>query len=251
MLGKYKTFITSGCSFTAGFSENLKNDYNLWKHISYVWPHFTFYKLWSEKTTLINFARSGGSNIAAMNNLIYYFESTKNYDNVLVGFNITSHARQDVICSIDDPEQKYDLSNHDTDNFLKIGWKNINNGNTAIDPKFSSFDKDIVEEKLKNYNEAIIFSCLTIIQAITYLETKNIDYFFMFMTKYDYHYTPLWFKEFIDNRKKNFITFDKDISIMEFVKKNNLNISNNDLHPNKQGHDLISEYVVNHLKNKL
>jgi hypothetical protein len=168
----------------------------------------------------------------AVKNLIYYFELNPEINNTLVGFNITGLTRQDIICHSTHPAKNNDLSSRDITQKLNIGWAR---------------GSDNLKIKQQGPDEIIIYNCLEIIQGIIYLESKNIDYFFMFMTSADYN-APIWIKTFLENRKKNWVTFDDQIGMLEFVKQHNLTISNDDHHPSREGHRLIASYILSHLK---
>jgi hypothetical protein len=232
----YQHFIASGCSFTACMPVNGPMDKLLtWENQSSVWPHFCFQPMDVANGKFLNFALPGGGNVAAMNNIIYYLESNKNINcsNTLVGFNLTGLYRRDTICRIDHPEANNDLSNYDIKENLNISW--IHSASNGLDIKTPGPD----EQK--------IYSCLSIVQAIRYIESKNIDYFFMLMNEPIYEHAPAWFKEFLDARTKNWVKFNTFIAMQEFVKSKNL--TTDDGHPTRDGHRMIASYVLQHLEN--
>lgn len=240
MVKNYKKFITTGCSFTCGvlpFEPDHNTNLDRWRQSSFVWPHYVYSEIADPETKFINLAVSGNGNEAAFHYLIYYLELYPDIDpsNILVGFNITGLERIDQFCNVNDPKQKILTDARDVIDLLKI---NTTERDHAKLDKFNSKFNLIEQNQIR------------IIQAITYLEYHHIDYFFMFMTNKDYNLAASYFKKFIDSKKENWVQFDREIGMMEFCVKKNLTVSDTDLHPNREGHELIAQYVNNHLKSR-
>jgi len=190
----YSTFIASGCSFSSGVINNMV-DFDQCRLQAFSWPHFVFLEMWAPEHRFINFALPGGGNTAALNNIVHYFELNTGIDleKILVGFNITGLGRQDLLCEPWHPDRNYDISNKDISGYLNVSW--------------AHGDKNYrIKRGLK---ETIIENCLNIIQAMTYIESKQVAYFFMFMTETDYYQSPTWFQTFINRRRHNWVCFDK------------------------------------------
>lgn len=228
---KYKNFITSGCSFTSGVVNATSLDEL--SQQAFAWPHYCLLEMNLENGHFLNFATPGGGNIAAINNLIYYIESDKQLDanSTLIGLNLTGLDRYDTICRVGHKDSNTDLSIRDIKEKLNIGWVNHIHSREKLN---------------RGIQELQIFNCLCIVQGITYLESKNFDYFFMLMTDNIYHNAPVWFKDFLDARQRNWVKFDENLSMLSFVKKQNANTSDN--HPSKIGHQMLAKYVLTHLE---
>ena len=228
----YKNFIVSGCSFTAGII-NPKN-VDEWATQSFAWPHYCFLEMDPENSNFLNFALPGGGNIAAINNLVYYLELHKevNSTNTLVGLNVTGLERSDIICYPGHLDANNDVANQHIKEQLNIGWIH------------STTSREYLQQGVVPLT---IQSCLCIVQGIVYLESRGIDYFFMIMTDSVYSDSPLWFKEFLDARRSNWVQFDNTRGMMEFVKQHQLTKTNSDFHPSQKGHKILSEHVLTHL----
>jgi len=227
-----KNFVVTGCSFSASILEDVEataQSYHL--HASH-WPHTVFAELDPVDKKLVNLAMGAGGNISSFTNLIYFlnlYKHTHTPQNTLVGFNITGLTRKDKICRPGDPQENPHRACVDVARQLNISWC----------PE--QFNRNDDSELL------IIQSTTAIITAISYLELHKYKYFFMLMNDSIYHQSPLWFQEFLDQRKnKNWITFEPQLSMWEFAKSQNLCATN--AHPNRQAHKIIGHHIVNHLK---
>jgi hypothetical protein len=226
---KYKKFITTGCSFTAGVLESIDNQ------TAFAWPHFCVLDLGLATDDFLNFALPGGGNTAAISNLVYYLELNPDLDCALVGINLTALGRCDSMCNQAHLNANQDQSNKHIQQQLHIGW--IHN----------SLDRHQVS---RGSTALTIQSCLAIVQGITYLESKNIDYFFMLMTDSIYAYSPAWFQQFLDARQDHWVKFGEITGMLEFVEQLNLQTSSDDFHPSIQGHKHIADRVLAHLNAK-
>ena len=230
---KIENFITTGCSFTSGLfncDTNLNNAQSIWEQTSFAWPHFVFGTLGVSGKNFLNFAIPGAGNIAAMTNLVLFLEKNPQYNknNSLIGINLTELSRMDYITDKNDPEANNDPSTKHIVDYLDIGW---------------------ITKKFKNYKFNVEYQTATlIVQTLTYLESKNINYFFMTMSDAIYNTGPVFLQKFLDFRKDKWITFDNCKGMENFVIDKNLIVSNNDTHPNKEGHKIIADYVTKHLK---
>lgn len=229
----YKNFLVSGCSFTAGVVNPKSVDE--WTQQAFVWPHYCLLEMNPSSTNFLNFALPGGGNIAAINNLVYYLELHKevNSSNTLIGLNFTGLERHDAICHADHVDANNDLAAQHIREQLNIGW-------------IHGYAQR--EHLQRGITQRTIQSCLSIVQGITYLESKGIDYFFMTMTNSVYSSAPPWFKEFLDARTSSWIKFGNTMGMMEFVKQHQLTESSSNFHPSKQGHRLISQHILAHLR---
>lgn len=233
---KIENFITTGCSFTSGvfnFDSSLENSQSIWEETAFSWPHFVFSNLGVDNKKFLNFAIPGCGNIAAMTNLVLFLEKYTEYNgsNTLVGINLTELNRSDTITDKDDPKANKDPSNQHVRDYLDIGW---------------------INHKFENYHLNFEYQTSSlIVQTFNYLETKKINYFFMLMIDDIYYKSPQFFQKFLNSRRDKWVTFDKTKSMKKFVVDKKLTVSNNDTHPNKQGHKVISDYVTDHLRKKL
>jgi hypothetical protein len=233
---QYKNFITSGCSFTASAPiDGPVHERLTWKNQSSVWPHYTFLALGPEDKNFLNFAMPGGGNVATLTNLVYYLEINKDINplETLIGLNLTGISRQDVICRADHPKANQDPSVSNIKEKLNIGW---------------AHGRQQYAIRTQGVQEIELYNMLAIVQGITYIESKNIDYFFMLMNSYIYTLAPSWFRNFLDAREKHWVKFDNQLGMWEFVKQKKLTTS--DEHPSQLGHQLISNYILQHLNNE-
>jgi hypothetical protein len=211
-----ENFIVTGCSFTSGvfeFDYNSEDPQSIWEQTSCSWPHFVFGRLGVKNKKFFNFAIPGGGNTAAMTNLVLFLEKNPNYNNsnTLVGINLTELGRSDFITNKNDANANNDRSTQHIKENLNIGW--ITKG---IDGYKSNLE---------------LHNAVNIIQTLTYLKSKNINYFFMLMTDEIYHKSPQFFKKFLDTESDNWITFDKTLSMKTFVVDKKLTESNTNFHP--------------------
>jgi hypothetical protein len=150
--------------------------------------------------------------------------------NTLVGFNITGIDRSDVICSPDHPAINDILVTGITEGVehpskrFGFGW--ITGG----------IRSDMIH----------IFNCILVVQAISYLEANNFNYFFMLMNSEVYDYAPDWFQNFLQQREQ-WVKFENFNNMFEFLKYNAL--ISPDGHPTRSGHRLIAEHILNFLHN--
>jgi len=228
---KYNNFIVTGCSFSSGVINAHSTEH--WKTAAFSWPHYCFLEMDPEHSQFLNFALPGGGNIAAMTNLVLYLEQHPDVtgSNTLVGLNITALERFDIICAPGAPGTVYNLAAQHVTQELDIGW--IHNQHSR---------------HLKHSTSAgVQKSCISLIQAMVYLESKSIDYFFMLMTQDIYTYSPDWFKRFLDARTHHWVKFDSTIGMLEYIKKHEL--ITDDLHPTRAGHGVLAGHVIKHLTN--
>jgi len=234
-------FITTGCSFTAGTIPLPHNLADNWKIFGNVWPHFCFAEMNTNEDQFVNLALSGGGNISASANLIYYLETNKHqltHENTLIGINLTGLHRWDTICEVDNVNANKDLCCIDPtgiDHFSKqlgFGW--ITEG---IDYEHPRLNIDLL-------------NCLSVLQCFSYLELNKFRYFFMIMNNDIYNFAPAWFQQVLDSRHDSWIKFNAGPGMMEFVKQQNLTRSATDFHPSTQGHQLIAQIVINFLNKK-
>jgi hypothetical protein len=229
-------FIVTGCSFTAGIIPLPHDDPAHWEQRGSVWPHFCYSKMNPKVDSFVNLAMPGSGNIAAFSNLIYYLETTKPpVDQTIIGFNITGLDRLDIIRDINEPHNT-DLCCIDTTGIvhpsvsLGFGW-----------------ETSTIKHKIFKIN---ILSCLTILQAITYLDHAKYNYFFMLMNNSIYNDAPDWFKQVLDQRKNRWITFNETVGMQEFADSKNMLISPTDRHPTTDGHKIIASYVLDYLNHE-
>jgi hypothetical protein len=230
-------FITTGCSFTAGTIPLPHDTPEDWSMKGSIWNHFCFAEMDPANDRFTNLALSGGGNIASTTNLIYYLETNKKHvtpDNTLIGLNITGTNRQDIICSLNNRNINTNLCCVDTQGLqhvskeLGFGWITNDNEHTT--------------------EHIDIQSCLALLQCFSYLELNKFRYFFMLMNSAVYTQSPQWFQSAIDDRNVNWIKFDGIAGMMELAVSKKLTRTQVDLHPNIEGHKLISQYVIDFIK---
>lgn len=232
-------FITTGCSFTAGTIPLPHNTAEDWRLRGSIWNHFCFAEMDPSNDRFINLALGGGGNMAATTNLIYYLETNKQQvtpSNTIIGLNITGHGRQDIICDLADRRINTDLccinsqGLHHISKELGFGWITNDNRHTTEHIDIQSY--------------------LALIQCFSYLELNKFRYFFMLMNSELYTHSPPWFQNALDDRDINWVKFDGTIGMLELALANKLTRTKLDLHPNIEGHKLISQYVINFIKNR-
>jgi len=228
-------FIITGCSFSAGIIPLPHNTVKDWEDRGSVWPHFCFAKMNPSRDKFLNLAIPGGGNLASFMNLIYVLETNKNDvtpDNTLIGFNITGMNRYDIIGS---PERD-----------------NINKDMCCIDPEGILHPSEMLGFgwiTKPNYNlNTYIISELVILACLSYLESRNFNYFFMLMNDSIYTDSSFMFQQVLDERKTNWIIFNKIKGMAEFAKDHHQLKS--DGHPTTIGHKIISEFVLDWIREK-
>lgn len=228
-------FIITGCSFSAGIISLPHDTANDWEDRGSVWSHFCFAKMNPSTDKFLNLAIPGGGNLASFMNLVYVLETNKGIvtpDNTLIGFNITGMNRYDVI---GDPERD-----------------NINKDIACIDPEGISHPSEVLGfgwiTKPNTNLKTCILSELVIITCLTYLESKKFNYFFMLMNDSIYTDSSFMFKQALDQRKSNWIIFDKTKGMAELAKK--YNQLEPDGHPTITGHKRLSEFVLDWIRKK-
>jgi len=231
-------FITTGCSFTAGIIPKPHNQSDLWLLQGSVWPHFIFAKMNPAQSTFKNLALSGGGNVAALTNLIYYLETNKSRitpTNTVIGFNITEPARLDTICNLNHIDINQDLCCID---------------GTGIDHHSRELGFGWVTSALHHrQNNIDIVGYLSVVQALAYLKLNGFRYFFMLMTDSIYTHAPNWFQSVLNEHSNNWIKFDDFLSMHSLISAHHLTVSASDQHPNTEGHIKIAKYVDMFLKN--
>jgi hypothetical protein len=230
-----KQFITAGCSFTAGDSL-IENATQLPK----TWPHFLLPKLSPE--FFYNLAIPGGGNHATSTNLIYLLETKKYIDptNTLIGINITGLDRVDTMCAVDHPDSNKNFSwNCD----FKYGWITEGGFTSNMSPFYGDLQKNIGIEQIH------ILSALAVIKCFSYLELNKFNYFFMVMDDLVIQDSPLWFFDFLNCRRQQWITFDNHNTMHSFVKEKNL-LEKDKFHPSVRGYQLIADMVLEQLVDK-
>ena len=222
--------VTTGCSFTGGVIPLPHLPKSEWNVRGSVWPHFV-YSDNSNFDSLTNLGIPGGGNVASMYNLIYFLEQNNNKDTIVI-FNITGLSRNDTICDSINPDANKDLCcvdatglKHFSDTF-GFGWITRGNG---------------------MFQKQNVFSELSIIQAISYLELNNYDYYFMFMNNSVLEKSNEIFKKFIKCRKDRLITFNSN-SMYEFCVS--IGETTDDGHPTAQGHKQMAKHIMEFLNAK-
>ena len=71
----------------------------------------------------------------------------------------------------------------------------------------------------------------------------------MFMSDRDYELSRPLFRKFIQERSQNWVRFDKHMGMAEYVARKGLSVSDTDLHPNREGHELIAQHIAEFLNN--
>ena len=243
----YNNFIVTGDSYSSGpidkqkFPENAEQ-INPWPPIAWwekectSWSHYCLLAWDPSQINYVNFARPGGSNIAAMLNMIYYLESNPELTaaNTLIGFNITAAGRWDSIgpptefipTALETEDLELDIRNH-----LAIGWTRLQQ------PDWPTLDSD-------NYEQRSIQSCIAVITALAYLDQRGFDYFFMLLNTSVYADAPAWFQQALDQRRRNWIQFDNKLGMFEFVKSIG-SVDHTD-HPTPAGYRAIADCVLKH-----
>lgn len=235
---KIFNFITTGCSFTAGVIPLPHNTTTDWEVKGSVWPHHCFAKMNPETSNFLNLALPGGGNMAATTNLIYYLEtnlSRLDPEKTLIGLNISGLDRVDTMVN--------NHSNLANKNFCCIDPI----GQTHFSDQFGfGWHTKGTSGELSQTIYAHIFNSLLVIECFAYLERHNFNYFFMLLNNAVYDYAPEWFQQALDLRNDSWIKFDGTYGMYEFAQQGAwLDHSG---HPTIQGHKLIADYVMRHIK---
>jgi hypothetical protein len=188
-----------------------------------------FAELGPENKNFINLAMGSGGNTAAFVNLCYLLNLNKQYapESTLIGFNITALTRKDKMCDVDDTRQSQHKASVDVAKHLGLSWYP---------------DKMEKDEKLEHI---VIQNACKVIESISYLESRNFPYFFMLMNDSIYTTSPLWFKEFLDERKnKTWILLDGYLSMESYSDSIKGWRAINDHHPNLETNRKIGKKVI-------
>jgi len=233
MTNKIKNFITVGCSFTAGTS-----NIDLAKKNPTRWPHFLLSII--DPDFFANLAISGGGNSSQMTSLTCFLETKKNIipTDTLIILNLTGLYRVDTMCSIDHPDANPHISWAQD---LGFTWITCDMLGTKISAISKFLHKNMELEQIKT------FSCLAIIQGLSYLESNNFNYFFMLMDDFILEDSPEWFRNFLEQRKNKWIKFDQHQTMHSYVSELELTCEDN-FHPSTDGHKLIAQNIIDTLK---
>lgn len=228
----FNNFITAGCSFTAGNSviEEVTRSPS-------VWPDFLV--SWIDAKVFYNIGITGGGNCAMCDSLIYLLETKKyiNPGNTLIGINITGLDRIDTMCAVDHPNDTNRFSwKHD----FGFSWINEGGFTCQIPPFNGDLQKHIGLEQIHLLNALAVTKCLT------YLESHKFSYFFMVMDDQVIQDSPPWFLDFLNCRKKKWITFGNHNTMHSFAKENCL-LEEDGFHPSNAGHKLIADAAIEQL----
>lgn len=230
--------IIAGCSFSAGDSniDKARENPSTWAHwlLDPLSPKF-----------LYNLAIPGGGNFAISHNLVYILESKKYMTpkNTMIGFNLSSLDRSDVICPVDHPQANQSFS------WSKdFGYAWLTQGSFAYQtPPFKRMLQ--LHMGLENL---ITLNCLAIVQCMTYLEHRGFDYFFMLMDDTIIQDSPAWFTDSVlHGRKHKMVTFGEHQSMHEFCAGNDKLLSPDGFHPSNLGYQRIGERVNEFLSTSL
>lgn len=233
---EYKHILASGCSFSydgicgtpptdntnGGCSFIEDPDFPV--AIPRTWPGILAQRM--RIISLVNTASSNHGNILVANT-IYECLTRYNYkaDSTLVVMNLSDPGRFDIPCSFDSalvdkeniPWNKelipYSYMYRTSDLFRKVSVNNL----------------DTVEQVTTNAIEMLF----------TFLQITNIDFRFLVMT--DCTNTSL--QRIINKYYKNFVCLTPGTNMVDFCQATNTNVSNTDMHPNKNGHTLIANAV--------
>jgi hypothetical protein len=223
-----KQLLVTGCSFSAG-STNTQEALNA----PSTWGHFLLKSL--GLPVFVNLSISGGGNYAAGKNLIYWIENDQHItpENTLIVFNLTGLDRIDTMCPPDHPNaNKFFSWSH----VFKFGWITQGSFLSTQEPFKGLLQKNM------GYNQVQISSSLAIIDTITYIESKNLDYRFMVMDQQILDESPVWLTKFISDRSTKWIKFDGCQTMHEYCKKNNM-LAHDQFHPSLDGHKEIASYI--------
>jgi hypothetical protein len=181
----------------------------------------------------------GGGNISATKNLILYIEKHKNQiqsNNTIIVLNITGLNRWDLPCHVTNLNANKDLACVDS-----IGIAHPSEGlGLAWITKQSRYG-DL------NIDHVDVISALSIIECLSYLELNSLPYFFMVMASADYESSPDFLKKFLNSRNDKWVKFNQHIGMFDYVKS--IDLITNDNHPTVEGHRVIANHVIKHLKN--
>jgi hypothetical protein len=197
------------------------------------WSHFCLTALGCEHKNYKNFAIPGGGNMAAMTNLIYFLETNPDWtpENTRIGFNITGLDRQDAIVSAEHAKALAMRAQYHIREDLQIGWL-IN----SVHP----------DSRLHTKQQQIQ-TCLAVTQALTYLDYRGFDYFFMLLNQSIYNFSPQWFQQALDQHQYRWLHFDAG-GMYERVKSAGLIDSTK--HPTRAGYQLLADDVLEYLESR-
>jgi len=231
--------VVSGCSFTAdGIGGSPPNPTDLKGSCSFIkydgietaeprsWIGFVAQAL--KVTSLVNLAAGGHGNALVAINLINVL-SRHNYDpsKTLVLFNITDPARLDLVCDY------YDIQAS-----RRVSWPSTVLPYSFLDPGSRALQQ--IKHQM-GVEQIELFSSTHLQGLFGWLKSQG--YRFRFLTMRDYtQCEPLW--SAIAPYYTEHIPLEEFQGMMEFVQHRQSTISQQDTHPNLQGHSLIAQCVL-------
>jgi hypothetical protein len=223
--------ITAGCSFTESWDNFLESDLK-----PKAWPDFLARNINAER--LVNLGCHGAGNHLISHSLITYLE-THAWDaaKTRVVFNISGMHRIDLLC---EPEHPKAIKDWVWSQRLRLGW-------------YTSQGDLPQGELLKEISRAQGFrmvsqdNAVKVLALLTYLQSKNIPFWFMIMDNNVIWDMPKWLRSQIEAHPR-YIQFGDRPSMHSYCKHNNW-LSQDDFHPAVIGHNRIAETVAKHLAN--
>lgn len=184
----------------------------------------------------------GGGNQQMAHNLTYLLES-KSYINpheTLIGINLTGLDRIDTMCAVDHPNANEFFSWRQD-----FGYSWITQGGFVFSgPPFGG-----LLQKNMGLEQIHLDNCLSVVQGLTYLESRGFDYFLMLMDDTIIQDAPYWFAQHVLNKRKHrFVDFGESASMYSYAKSNHC-LGDDGFHPNLQGYELIASKINTHLQN--
>jgi hypothetical protein len=232
-LTSFDNLIVAGCSFSAGTS-NIDQA----KQMPTTWSHFLLQKFSTK--FFYNLSIPGGGNIQILNNLTFMLE-IKNYiieKPTVVILNFSGLDRIDTMCAVDHPDANKNFS---WSKDFGFGWITQGSFLSKSAPYHGCLQKNI------GFDQVVLTNCLTIVQCLNYLKSKQVKFFFMLMDDDIIKIAPEWFQTMLNQHyQKEFIRFKLHDSISSFVKSKNL-LAEDKFHPNTEAYRLIADEIFKKL----
>jgi len=194
------------------------------------WPGFLARNL--NVTSLLNTACGSHGNILVTNSILEILNKFNyNPKDTLIIFNLSDPARLDLPCASNGPFA--DVAN--------VLWDS-----TIIDYSYLKMHSDIVD-KIQIYmgiDQVEKFTSNAVELLITLLEYRKFDYYFMMMGNYINHQ---YLGPIIEKYNNRLISFTPGVSMIDFCRLSNNNVSNEDDHPSINGHKIIADIIYEHI----
>lgn len=230
---KVKTFIASGCSFTASTSDISKPT------PTPTWAWYLARHLDIED--YVNLALSGGGNTSTAFSLVSFLLDRNDVyldvDSNLVIFNITDFDRTDMITY---PDHYASNENNSWKDLVGFNWINDGGFTGNREPYNHLIQKNTGLKQVEK------FGVLSLEMVLSFLDNIHIEYRILLMRNYiDVHDSPD-ITRLMAKYDDKIIKFGSSIGMYEFCKKHDM-LSEDGFHPSNGGYYKIYEEIIKQL----